>query len=227
MRPPASQDRQIGQVRLASRVLLITDPSYAAAHVDAVVAVVSGALGPLFAVQLRDKGASAGDLRMRAVALRALTRAGGASFIVNGSPELAAEVGADGVHLPGFAQDPSILGRARAIVGPSGTLYVPVHTRHEVLLARDGGADALLVSPIFDSPGKGPARGVAALAEARALAPLSIYALGGIDASHVAACHRAGADGVAIIRALLDAPDPVATARALISPWTRTAQPSP
>ncbi|WP_394838451.1 thiamine phosphate synthase [Pendulispora rubella] len=213
--------------RRASRVLLITDPSYAAGHVDAVVGTVADALGPRFAVQLRDKEASSGELRVRARALRALTRAGGASFIVNGSPELAAEVDADGVHLPGFAVDPSVLERARAIVGPARAIHVPVHARDEVVLARDGGADAVLVSPIFDSPGKGPARGVAALAEARALAHLWLYALGGIDALHVAECHRAGADGVAIIRALLDAPDPVATARALISPWTRTPQPSP
>lgn len=200
------------------------------AHVDAVVAAVAGALGPLFAVQLRDKGASLAEQRTRARALRALTRAGGASFIVNGPPELAAEVDADGVHVPGFARDPAALARARTAVGPSRAIYVPVHTRDEVLLARDAGADAVLVSPIFESPGKGPARGLGALEEAdeaRALAPLWVYALGGIDASRASACHRAGADGVAIIRALLDAPDPAATARALISPWTGTAQPSP
>jgi thiamine monophosphate synthase len=74
------------------------------------------------------------------------------------------------------------------------------------------------VSPIWDTPGAGtvkPApRGVEALVRARhaldALpsVPPMLYALGGVDGSRAASCARAGADGVAVIRALLDAADP-------------------
>ncbi|HWL85804.1 MAG TPA: thiamine phosphate synthase, partial [Polyangiaceae bacterium] len=181
--------------------------------------------GPLFGVQLRDKRASRDELRARARTLRALTALHGVAFIVNGDADLAAEVDADAVHVPGFARDRDAIGRARAAVGPLRAIHVPVHTNEEVARAQDDGADALLVSPIFDSPGKGPARGVRALMEARArlrddarphARPMRIYALGGIDAARARACRDAGADGVAVIRALLDAPDPVATARALV-----------
>ncbi|WP_394820931.1 thiamine phosphate synthase [Pendulispora albinea] len=177
-------------------------------------------------MQLRDKAAAPDALRARARELRELTASCGASLIVNGDAALAADVDADGVHVPGFTRDRDVLTRARAIVGPARSIHVPVHTRDEVVFASDAGADALLVSPIFDSPGKGPARGTGALAEAREVLRASriaratrIYALGGVDASHVSACHRAGADGVAIIRALFDAPDPIATAMALSCPW--------
>jgi len=214
-----------------ARILLITDPAYDESHIDATIVAVARALaafGPgLLAVQLRDKSAAPAALRARARALRALTRSCGALLIVNGEPEVAEEVDADGLHVPGIARDRNAVARARAVVGPMRAIHVPVHTREEVILACDAGADAILVSPIFDTPGKGPARGTFALEQARELvrqsreqdAALCVYALGGIDASRASACHRAGADGVAIIRALLDAPDPVATANCLILPW--------
>jgi len=220
---------------LGARILLITDPAYDAAHVDATIVAVATALAAVahasgaLAVQLRDKSATPSALRVRARALRALTASCGASLIVNGDPAIAAAVDADGVHVPGFARDVDAIPRVRAIVGPARSIHVPVHTLEEAKLARDAGVDALLVSPIFDSPGKGPARGPSALEEVRDLAHqpplratlrvLRIYALGGVDVSRVSECHQAGADGVAVIRALFDAPDPVATANYLILPW--------
>ncbi len=82
--------------------------------------------------------------------------------------------------------------------------------------ARDG-ADGALVSSIFAVPGKAIGRGVAALKSARAVAPAGflIYALGGVDHTNTADCVKAGADGVAAIRALLLATDPAAEARAI------------
>jgi thiamine-phosphate pyrophosphorylase len=74
----------------------------------------------------------------------------------------------------------------------------------------------VLVSPIFDTPGKVP-RGVEALRTARAMRPdVSLFALGGINAANAMTCYRAGATGVAVMRALLDAADPAAVARALL-----------
>ena len=62
------------------------------------------------------------------------------------------------------------------------------------------------------------ARGTAAVANARALGPgLSIYALGGVDAARAGDCRKAGATGVAVIRALLAAKDPVAVALAIVA----------
>jgi len=208
---------------VSARVLLITDPAYAPAHVDAVVAAGSRAVGHGLAVQLRHKGASRAELRGRAQVLRALTAAHGASLVINGDPELAVEVDADAVHLPGFSSDQALIARARRIVGPARAIHVPVHDEAELVMACDARADVLLVSPIFDSPGKGPPRGLEALVRARAHlghtgCTARLYALGGVEVAHAAACRAAGADGVAIIRAMLDATDPIEAVRALISP---------
>jgi thiamine-phosphate pyrophosphorylase len=50
---------------------------------------------------------------------------------------------------------------------------------------------------------------------------MRLYALGGITADRAGGCAKAGADGVAVIRALLDAADPARAARALYDPWDR------
>ena len=95
---------------------------------------------------------------------------------------------------------------------------VPVHDADEVRLAVLRRADAALVSPIFETPAKGAPRGLDAIREARALAPdLFLYALGGVDESNARSCIDAGANGVAVIRALSSAADPEAATVALLS----------
>ncbi len=74
-----------------------------------------------------------------------------------------------------------------------------------------------MVSPIFATPNKGAPRGLDAIREARAIAPeLFLYALGGVDESNARACIDAGANGVAVVRALFSAPDPEAATVALL-----------
>jgi thiamine-phosphate pyrophosphorylase len=93
---------------------------------------------------------------------------------------------------------------------------VAAHEQGEVDRARARGASAVLVSPVFASPGKGEPRGTAFLSEARSRAgTLRVYALGGVDESNAASCRRAGADGVAIVRAIWGAGDVRAIVRAI------------
>jgi thiamine-phosphate pyrophosphorylase len=108
-----------------------------------------------------------------------------------------------------------------------GFITVATHTNDEVERALALGADGVLVSPIFETPGagKGSPRGVAALeAAARELegrrekhagAHAMIYGLGGIDASRARACAEAGAHGVAVIRAIFESNDPAKEAVAM------------
>jgi thiamine-phosphate pyrophosphorylase len=201
----------------APRILLVTDPSYTEAHIEGVVVRVGAALATngsaAFGVLLRDKQRSRAAVVGLAERLRAATSGCGASLIVHSDASLALAVKADGVHLGGDVPVAGGLAEARRAL-PSAWLSVAAHTDADVERAVSGGADAVLVSPIYETPGKGPARGVAALASARALAPrLAIYALGGVVASRVGDCKQAGATGVAVIRALLAAKDPVAVAR--------------
>lgn len=196
--------------RTPPRLIAITDPAYAPEVVLVQLRLALEAAPPgTLAVQLRDRNARPAALGR---ALRDLTRAHGAMLLVNRDLDLAAAIGADGVHFGSDPLDP----RARAVLGAGAWLTVAAHTDGDVLAAVAAGADAALVSPIFASPGKGTPRGTEALARARRLAPnLSLYALGGIDVANAEACHSAGATGIAVIRSLLGASDPAAIARAL------------
>lgn len=196
------------------RVVFITDPARDDAETVAVVTAAGRALGPGgLLVQMRDK-ASARDLVVaRAHALREATRSVGALFVMNTGPDepvdLARACGADGVHFPQVTEADVLA--ARAALGRGAIVTASAHTDDDVERASASGATAVLVSPIFDTPGKGPARGTLALVRARATVdaarrtpPLAIYALGGITSVNAAACRASGADGVAVVRALYD-----------------------
>jgi len=196
--------------------LAITDPSLSddllAAKLGDVLRIVPrSSVG----VQLRDKVRGGRALHALAVRLAALCREFAAPFYVNDRLDVALAVGADGVHLGGASID---VADARTLLGPSAFVSVAAHDPAEVERASSLGASAAIVSPIFETPGKGPARGTALLAAARARAGgLRIYALGGIDASRVAPCVAAGADGVAVVRALWSAADPGVAAFDLVA----------
>lgn len=84
------------------------------------------------------------------------------------------------------------------------------------------GADQLLLAPVLPTPGKGPGWGVSALhAFLDGLEPPlpRLLALGGVEASNAAALRHPRLDGVAVIRALWDAPDPAEAAAALRAAW--------
>jgi thiamine-phosphate pyrophosphorylase len=190
------------------RVVLVTDPRYTLDHTSRVIRWTAAALGPgRLLVQLRDKTSGEQVLVDAARTLRQVTREAQAVFVVNGSVAVARVVGADGVHLPAVAS----LADARAALGERAFLTTAAHGDDDVRAAVAAGANAALVSPIFTTPGKGPARGVAAIATARAIVDASrrtpsllVYALGGVTPGNAAACYEAGADGVAVIRALCE-----------------------
>jgi thiamine-phosphate pyrophosphorylase len=184
-------------------ILLVTEPRYGDdAICDAARAVGSALPADAFAIQLRDKARDPYAIAPLARRLRTITRDYGVRLFVNSYVGLAREIEADGVHL-GSAEVGSIAG-ARALFP---FVSVAAHSDDDVLRARDAGATAALVSPIFATPGKGAPRGVAAVRSARSVAPrpFAIFALGGIDAANARACGDAGADGVAVIRAILGA----------------------
>jgi len=120
---------------------------------------------------------------------------------------------ADGVHLTGFDHYPKVY---RGIVGRS------CHGLDEVRQAELEGVDYVTVSPVFETeskPGYGPALGLGGLGRIARQAHVPVYALGGIDASRVAACRDAGAAGVAVQGAVARSPDPQETIAALLDAW--------
>jgi thiamine-phosphate pyrophosphorylase len=210
-------------VRRAPSVILITDPAWPLARIEQTILAAAKSLpaGALL-VQLRDKAASAGALTATAKALGAVTSSSGARLVVNAPTqallEAAIDADADGVHVP--CRGEAIVA-ARSALGATRWISTPAHSDADVTIAADAHAAAVLVSPIYDTPRKGPARGTPAIsaAKSRSGPELLVYALGGVDVGNAATCAAAGADGVAVMRALLDAKDPGAVARALDAPF--------
>jgi thiamine-phosphate pyrophosphorylase len=207
-----------------ARLILITDPAFGDDVVVRRVRAVGLALprGAL-SIQLRDKHRPRIALRVFAAELRRVTRSVGAALIVNGDAIVARDVGADGVHLGGDTRDALGIAAARAIVGPHAWVSVAAHSDDDVRRAAAEGADAVLVSPVFATRGPSvaaspkPPRGLGAIRSARQSAParVAVYALGGVTADNAGLCADAGADGVAVMRALLAGAEPACIARGI------------
>ncbi len=216
-RAKSSAARPRGTTRVNAPVLVfVTDPRWTLERTIAIVRSAASASGPNgLLVQVRDKESPERRAKW-APALRDVTRSERALLVVNGDIALALAVDADGAHVPSHD-----VAAARAVLGADAFVTTPAHDDDDVRKAVAARASAVLVSPIFATPGKGAARGPSAVANARVIASgaLRVYALGGIDASCVAACAGAGADGVAVIRALYDAQDPTAEASSLVAPF--------
>jgi thiamine-phosphate pyrophosphorylase len=165
------------------------------------------------ALQYRNKLAGAAQRAVEARALAELCTNYGVPLIVNDDVELALASGADGAHLGAHDGD---LAQAR---GRLGTRLLGASCYDRLDLARRAvaaGADYVAFGSVFPSPTKpGAVRAPLALfAQARALG-VPLVAIGGITLENSAEIIRAGADCVAVISALFDAPDPAARARAL------------
>jgi thiamine-phosphate pyrophosphorylase len=154
------------------------------------------AVGGATVVQLRLKGAPTADVVALGLALGDLD----AELIVNDDVDAALELGA-GVHLG--QGDPGIE-RAREAGIPLG---VSVTTRREGAVAEFAGATYLGAGPIWRTPSKpdaAPPIGVDGLRDVCLSVSIPVVAIGGIDASNAAECIRAGAAGVAVVRAVAE-----------------------
>jgi len=166
-------------------------------------------------IQLRDKRLPAPDLLEAATAVRKITRDSGALFIVNDHLDLALRVGADGVHL-GAADIP--LPEARSLSPPSFIIGASVGSVAGALRAEAAGADYVALSPTFATGSKsdaGPGLGLSVLSAIRVAVSVPLIAIGGINAGNVADVIAAGADGVAVISAVVGVDDLTAAARDL------------
>jgi thiamine-phosphate pyrophosphorylase len=150
-----------------------------------------------------DAGATVVQLRVKAPTAEVVARGRdfgdlGVTFVVNDDVDAALELGADGVHLG--QSDPGAE-RARA----AGLLLGRSAVTFEQAVEAD--ADYLGVGPIWETPSKDdadPALGLGELERICAAVSVPVVAIGGIDASNAGACIRAGAAGVAVIRAATD-----------------------
>lgn len=191
---------------------LILDPSVCPTHtlVDVLKEAVEAGVR-LF--QYRDKHASMRDAYHLATRLRRAAADAGALFIVNDRCDLALAVEADGVHL---GQSDFPLAEARVLLGPGNIIGVSTHNANQVKEVAAGGPDYLGFGPIFETKTKQDHETVVGVEGLRAIRPLTklpIFAIGGITVDTVAQVKQAGADGVTVISAILNASDMTKTIR--------------
>lgn len=165
---------------------------------------------PRVAVQLRDKDLSGAQLFALANELRRITHVHGAQLFINSRVDVAMACGADGVHVAADALPVAVVKQ----LAPHLLVAASTHTMSEVSQAKIDGADFVVFGPVFATPSKQgllQPRGLTALADACSLGVPTI-ALGGIDIEHASSCVRAGASGVAVIRAVFAAASPAMAA---------------
>ncbi|MBP1774925.1 MAG: Thiamine-phosphate pyrophosphorylase [candidate division NC10 bacterium] len=186
------------------------------------VTVLSQALvAGVQAIQLREKDLDTIDVYRLGERLLSLTRQAGAALIVNDRVDVAMALGADGVHLTRKSLPPM---EARALVGSRMLLGISCHGLADVREAVEGGVDFVVLGPIYETPSKVPYGAPLTpviLKQARGICPLPILAIGGINTTRVPEVVHAGADGVAVISAVLAAPDPGAATRELLEAVAR------
>lgn len=161
-------------------------------------------------IWLRDPAATGRTLFEAASALRALTEAAGRELWIGDRLDVALAVEADGVQL-GYRAVPA----ARVRPWYRGRVGVSCHDAVELRAAEAAGADHVVLSPVFPVPDKGPALGLDGLRALLGQARLPVVALGGITPECVASVRALGVAGVAVARALSNAPSVGMVARAL------------
>lgn len=165
-------------------------------------------------LQLRDKTASTKTLLAEAAALLQLTRAAGIPLIINDRADIAHAVGADGVHL---GQEDIPVAEARRLLGPTRLIGTSTHSLEQARAAEAEGSDYIGVGPIFPTPTKPEygSVGLELIRRVRAQVNVPTVCIGGIDAGNLAQVLEAGADRIAVVRAVCAAPNPEAATRCL------------
>jgi thiamine-phosphate pyrophosphorylase len=178
--------------------------------------VVPAALdGGVDLVQLREKSARDAVVLEAGRRLRGLCDEHGALLIVNDRADLALACGADGVHL---GQDDAPVESARQLVGGELLIGLSTHSPEQIDAGLESDADYLGVGPVYETatkPGVNPV-GLELVRDAAARGGRKPwFAIGGIDEASAPAVAEAGASRIAVVRAIRDASDPRAAARAL------------
>jgi thiamine-phosphate pyrophosphorylase len=187
--------------------------------------VKAAVAGGVTCVQLREKTGSTREFLAEALILKAFLGPRGIPLIVNDRLDVALAADADGVHL---GQSDMPLDFARRIAGGSLIIGVSAESPAEAEEAARGGADYIGVSPVFATPTKTDTKapfGLEGLAATRRRVRIPLVGIGGLNAANAAEVIRCGADGVAVVSAIVAAEDPERAARELFREIRRGRQP--
>jgi thiamine-phosphate pyrophosphorylase len=193
--------------RVNFRLYVVTDRQQTSGRALEEVAVAA-ARGGAGAIQLREKDLSARDLYTLGARIQAAISPYGVPLLINDRLDVALALDAAGVHLAGHSLPTAA---ARRVLGASKLLGVSTHSVEEARRATEDGADFIVFGPVFTTPSKvayGPPQGLQHLTTVVRQVSIPVIAIGGIDHTNLPQVLQAGAYGVAMIRAVLAAPDP-------------------
>jgi thiamine-phosphate pyrophosphorylase len=170
--------------------------------------------GGVDVVQLREKHLEARPLMSRARLVAEVCGKHQVPFVLNDRPDLALEVGADGVHV---GQDDAPVGLARRILGPDAIVGLSTHGPADLAAAADDDVSYLSAGPVEPTPTKpgrpGTGLGYATLASTASNVP--VFVTGGVTPERIPELAAAGVRHFVVVRYLTQAPDAERAARAL------------
>ena len=195
---------------------LVTDRSLALGR-ETINIVRAAIAGGVTCVQLREKHCATRAFIEEARALKELLDALATRIplIINDRLDVALAIGADGVHL---GQTDMHIRDARRLVGPAMLIGISAESVQDAIRAEAEGADYIGISPVFATPTKADTAtplGLEGVRQIRAAVSLPLVAIGGIHQENAQAVIRAGADGVAVVSAIVAAACPRKAATAL------------
>ncbi len=212
-----------GGLREKLRLMVITDRRLAGPRGWPTVVRAALEAGAT-AIQLRDKEAASGELLEMARELEPLVRRHGALFLVNDRFDVALAANADGVHL---GDDDLPVAAARRVLPRDFVIGRSADTEDAARAAQAAGADYLGVGSVFGTRTKqevlGEVIGTDRLARVARAVTIPVVGIGGVTSSNAAQVASAGAAGIAVVSAVMAAPDPAAATRALLANWSEGA----
>lgn len=206
-------------MKLDISLYVLADPAVARGKpLDSLVA--AAARGGATLVQLRDKAGTTERLVAETLAIKQALRGFRVPLIINDRADVALAASADGIHLGRDDLDP---GTARRLLGPRAIIGVSIKSESDVAKLPIGAVDYAFIGGVFATGSKDnpdPPIGLAGFSRLRALlrarAPqLPVGAIAGINEENAAAVIGAGAEGIAVISAVIAAGDAEAAARRL------------
>lgn len=165
-------------------------------------------------LQLRAKTAAQAEIRELAAKVLPLCREAKVPFIVNDFPEIALEVGVDGLHI---GQDDGSLEEVRKVVGEEMIIGRSTHSPEQAAAALEEGFDYIGFGPLFPTPTKKGRPGIGienvSAVQKAVGAAIPVFCIGGVKRSNLAEVTQAGARRVVIVSDLLQAEDVPAAVR--------------
>jgi thiamine-phosphate pyrophosphorylase len=189
------------------KLYLITDRKLFNAQCSMYLALETALKAGTKFIQLREKRLPARMLLDTAQWVSELTKEYGAKLLINDRVDIALAVGADGVHL---GQKSIPAHAVRKISKNKLLIGVSTHGIEEALQAEKDGADFITLGPVFKTQSKlkyGDPIGIDVIRKVKSEVSIPVLAIGGIKPDKVKKVIKAGADGVAVISAILAAKD--------------------